>query len=286
MFSNSKGMDEAPAPAPTDVKRQSVIRLYKAGSWDTLDKIVCNKCKQEKDKYEYSMYRYTCKQCVGIPVAKSKPRTEPHKHRLYKNGDWAIHDHIVCSACKEDKLKIDFKINRYICIPCSKARMRELNKKKNGGKYDDLQKEYNAHYEATPHGMKRRQEYRDKQKTERYTTATRKVNPLNRLRINIQNKICDLLAKSIPASAAIQYLGITLNIMRNWVAFNFEEDMSWENMGTVWKLELVPPPAPTLDLASEKSKYDVFNWRHWCPTHVGDAEPRDLREKSLEFLAK
>ena len=100
--------------------------------------------------------------------------------------------------------------------------------------------------------------------------------------------MCELLTKCsqkpISVSAAMQYLGITLNIMRNWVAYNFEEGMSWDNLGTVWKLELVPVSRELEQLATEKDKYDTFNWRRWCPTRIG-AEAHNLYEKSVAFLS-
>ena len=298
MFSFVKGMEATEAmpiaevvhTCTTAIKKHSVRRMYKAGTWDDLAKIVCNKCQVEKDKTEYSAYRYTCKLCVGTPVKAKLERTEPNKHRLYKNGAWATLEKITCSTCNEEKQKADFKLNRYICIPCSKAHMRELNKKKEGGKYDELQREYNARYEATPHGMQRRQEYREKQKEHRATVSTRKVNPLNRMRIGMRHKIHEVLNTQIhnpvhlmKVSAAMQYLGVTENIMKNWVGFNLEEGMTWDNMGTVWKLELVQTPGSVI--TTEKDKFEAFNWRNWSPTRIG-SEPRVLRDRSIAFLAK
>ena len=166
--------------------------------------------------------------------------------------------------------------------------MRELNKKKETGKYDELQKQYNARYEATPYGMQRRKEYREKQKDQRATATTRKINPMNRLRVGMRHKICDIMARHsqapISVGAAMQYIGVTGSIMKNWVAFNFDEGMTWDNLGTVWKLELVGPAEGEGLVMTEKDKFDTFNWRNWCPTRIG-AAPRNLREQSVAFLA-
>jgi hypothetical protein len=267
------------------VKPHSVARLYKAGTWDTLEKIVCNGCGVEKEKVEFHVYRYTCKQCVGVPVA-SKTRTAPSKQRLYKNGEWAGLENIICSACNTAKEKSEFKVNRYICMVCSKLHMRELNKKKQDGKYDELQKEYNARYEATPHGMQRRAEYREKQKIQRAAAATtRNVNPMNRLGISLRNRMCEILGTTkLKVSVALQYMGVSRTIMQKWVAYNFAEDMSWENLGVIWKLELHNPE--NMPMANEKDKYTVLNWRNWAPMRISDESmPVDLKERSVNFLA-
>lgn len=148
----------------SDVKPHSVHRLYKAGSWEGLTSIVCNKCGIDKDNAEYNVYRYTCKTCVGTQVRAKAPKQDANSTRLYKNGVWPSLSSIVCSKCNEDKSKTEYKTNRYVCTSCSKEQMRDLNKRKEGGRYNDLQKQYNARYEASAHGRDRRKEYREKLK--------------------------------------------------------------------------------------------------------------------------
>lgn len=268
------------------VKQHSVQRLYKAGSWDALERIVCNKCKEEKDKAHYSLYRYTCKQCVGSTVRPITERTEPNKKRLYKNGAWATLETITCGSCHADKAKSEYKPNRYICTVCSKTHMRELNKRKDGGKYADLQKQYNARYEATPHGMERRREYREKLKAARGGgDEQRKVNVMNRLRTSARNIMSRILAiNDLRVGAAVQYLGVSQEIFKSWIEYNLQDGMTWDTFGSTWKLHLVRGESADV-FATEKDKFDAFNWRNWCPVHVnaGDAT-RDCRERSVDFL--
>jgi hypothetical protein len=156
--------------------------------------------------------------------------------------------------------------------------MREMNKRK-GDKYDELQKKYNAHYEASEHGIQCRQEYREKQKELRIENRTWRVNPTNRLRISISNRICRILGP-IKNSTALQYIGVTINILKNWIEYNFDSDIKWDNFGSAWTIDLVDVD---VDLTTEKGKFDRFNWRLWYPRKVG-SEPHDFRDRSAEFL--
>jgi hypothetical protein len=287
----------------TSVKPHSVSRLYKAGSWETLEKIVCNRCKVEKTRQDnFSVYKYTCKPCAALKPAReldnhlsyacddadgegesAEDRGHVRVQRKYKNGSWASLDTICCGKCEVDKPRAEFKINRYVCIECSNAKMRELNKKKDAGKYNDLQKQYNARYETTEHGRQRRAEYREKMKEQRAQTRTRKPNPMNRLRIYTRQRIAEALSDPlIKASPAMQYLGVTVPIFKSWIEYNFEGDMTWENLGVVWKPDIIGDIRVDIG-ASEKNKYDALNWRKWYPRGADPIE-RDYSARSAEFF--
>jgi hypothetical protein len=272
----------------SSIKSHTVKRLYKAGSWASLNRIVCNKCTIEKDKGAYAPNRYTCRDCVTAAPApqKEKEPTKEHlkavdvpKKRIYKNGVWATLDTITCNDCNETKERTAFKINRYICMDCSKKHMRALNAKKGEGKYAELQKVYNARYEASPHGTQRRKEYREKLKQARTENMTRKVNPFNRLRVHIRKCISTLLKTPLKVAAAVQYLGVSQQIFKAWIEYNMLDDMTWENFGSVWTMHLVPL---NIDLTTEKGKFDALNWRNWCPVNMNDT--RDCRDRSVNFL--
>ena len=209
--------------------------------------------------------------------------------RAYSNGSWESLADIVCNKCNQCLCKSSFKVNRYICVTCCKGNMSEFNKKKLDGRYDEKQKIYNAKYEASDGGVQRRREYRQKLKDLREAEGrTRKPNPVNRLRTGYYQKVTSMLPVPVKMGAALQYLSMSVPIFKKWIEYNFQEDMSWDTLGSTWRLELVPPPiVGPGDLTSEASKYDAFNWRNWSPASTRrGGEVTDYREKANAFFAK
>jgi hypothetical protein len=203
--------------------------------------------------------------------------------RKYKNGSWAALDVITCGRCDIEKPRDAFKINRYVCMECSNAVLREHNKKKDTGKYSILQKEYNAKYEATAHGQERRIKYREKvtQLARESTEARRTPNIDNRLRIYSRQRMEKTLGSKLTVAAALQYLGISQPIFKSWMEYNFIDGMTWETLGTEWKPNLLESSGSSM--LDERMKYDVFNWRNWAPSMNG-SEARDCRERSINFV--
>ena len=259
-----------------------------------LVKITCNKCGTEKDKDCYSLFRYTCKDCIKKPdeglaagqkqeANRSREGDVGRQKRMYKNGSWATLDVIQCSKCNESKEKGAFKENRYICKACCNDHMKALNERK-GDKYVLLQKEYNARYEKSEHGMARRTQYRQKLKEAR-GARTRKTNPINRMRIHLRRAIATNTGRNMKMGDALQYLGTTPAIFKTWVEYNFDEGMTWDTLGSTWKIALnTSGEIGGLDLSVEKNRYEVFNWRNWCPVGTG-REMKDCRQKSVEFFS-
>lgn len=291
------------------IKPHSVKRIYKAGTWQDLQMITCNKCFINKTKVDFPIYRYTCKACLAVKVshpidtidtelksttaaasdASSSATGASKAARRYKNGSWGALDNIVCGRCQLDKPKSAYKVNRYVCIDCSNALLKEHNQHKDG-KYQEAQKEYNSKYERSEHGQARRAEYREKLKEIRAQNASARVrqpNPMNRLRIyTFQRVLRALNVENAKPSAVFQYLGISLDRFKQWMEFNFDDatgatNQKWENLGSVWKPDLVTVESNEI---GEQYKYDILNWKNWSPTNIDSNDPRDCRHRSMRFL--
>lgn len=208
---------------------------------------------------------------------------------MYCNGSWETLGEIVCNKCNQCMPKSAFKANRYICMACCKTNMCEFNKKKLDGRYAEKQKVYNTKYEASEGGIQRRREYRQKLKDLRESEGrVRRPNPDNRLRTAYHQQVASMLQVPVKMGAALQYLGTSFPIFKKWIEFNLGEDMTWDTMGQLWRLDNVAAAgAGALNL--EASKYDAFNWRNWSPViynNKGDIDVHlDLRTRAMAFLA-
>lgn len=269
-----------------DVKSQTVKRLYKAGSWTQLANIVCNMCLNEKCKDCFPANRYTCKDCLAERPHKTTKcaREQPSIKRQYKNGSWSSLENITCSHCEINQPKEAYKLNRYVCMMCSKKQQKSHNEKKKSGKYTELQKQYYANYEASSHGRQRRIAYRNNMlKNER--NSKRSSNVMSMLKNKILGVLCD---NNVTVKTAVQYLGVSQPIFKKWIEHNFDSRMTWENIGITWKVDIYIVPSLEC-LATEKQRYDAFNWRNWLPVSLLDGQNgniqniRHLQERNIFF---
>lgn len=190
--------------------------------------------------------------------------------RLYKNGSWASLSEITCCKCGLTQNKQAYKLNRYVCTKCSNEHMRELNKKKLDGRYADLQRKYNSKYESSENGLQTRMEYREKLKLIRSNAEkTRQANPFNRMKKSMSNIMSGVFGVQIKLAPAMQYLGMSPSVFKAWVEYNFLLGMTWDNLGSFWKLELDKSSYRTKPPLTEAERYEAMNWRKWYPVAIG-----------------
>lgn len=60
------------------------------------------------------------------------------------------------------------------------------------------------------------------------------------------------------------YLGCSVDNYKQWLEFQFDSDMSWNNYGTYWTIDHVLPLA-LFDLSREEEQSIVFNWKNTRP---------------------
>jgi len=80
----------------------------------------------------------------------------------------------------------------------------------------------------------------------------------NRIRIAVKNKNSKKLNNSLKLT------GCTLKEFINWIEYNFNSNMSWDNYGTYWELDHVIPTA-FFDLLDINSQKKCFNWSNIQP---------------------
>lgn len=75
----------------------------------------------------------------------------------------------------------------------------------------------------------------------------------SRLRQSITNKTCSCL----------EYIGCTLDFLKEWFEFHFTSTLNWENIDT-WHIDHVIP-CDSFDLTNERMIYECFNWKNLRP---------------------
>ena len=155
-LSSSTEIDKDTIPiSDIEISRsKKAVRLYPNGSWNNLNKIICNICSIEKEKTEYKSNKYTCNECIKISMKNRKNKfikIIDNVPRKYGNNEWPKLQSIVCNKCNIEKEKIDnYARNRYTCKECVKF----INKQ-NHDKYAEKSKEYSKKYRESAHGSER-----------------------------------------------------------------------------------------------------------------------------------
>jgi hypothetical protein len=92
----------------------------------------------------------------------------------------------------------------------------------------------------------------------------RENNSLNvRLRKNFKSRIIENIKKN---KTTTDYLGSTIQEVKKWLEFNFQDYMNWDNYGEVWHIDHTLPVS-RFDLTKDIDIYMCFNWKNLMPLH-------------------
>lgn len=166
----------------------------------------------------------------------------------------------TCSVCKIEKCDVDFyiRVDRVgkvtsackICTSQRRKKRRQLT------------------------GEVTRKYFRN------YCVRRRKENPsirvLHSLRVRI-NQVLHGLSKS---TNTLNLLGCTVLEWRQWLEFQFQDGMTWENYGQVWEIDHVLPCA-SFDLSLPEQQKECFHFANTQPLFVLD---NTRKGASVNFL--
>jgi hypothetical protein len=92
----------------------------------------------------------------------------------------------------------------------------------------------------------------------------------------IRSKVHKML-RGLPTSYR-DLIGMDLEPLRDWLAFQFDPGMSWDNYGTAWHIDHVLPMS-RFDLANARDRAICFGWTNLQPLWASDN-----RQKSNTIL--
>jgi hypothetical protein len=82
-----------------------------------------------------------------------------------------------------------------------------------------------------------------------------------RLKKSLASHLRKVLTKN---DTTMNYIGCNIQYLREWLEYNFTEEMNWENYGTYWLIEHVVPISK-FDLINENEKFKCWNWSNLMP---------------------
>lgn len=192
-----------------------------------------------QDKSRHDGLNPRCKTCKsGIDSEyrkKNKTKISEHQKVYYQENaekikersfEWYNHN--------SDKRKADMKVYYHTNKQKIKEKQKiwdETNKEK--------MKEYNKNYFNTKY----------------------KTNIQYRVKSAISSRMRDCIKKK---HGALVYIGCSIDVFINWIEYQFDCYMSWENYGSYWHLDHVLP-CSSFNLSREEEVFKCFNWKNMRP---------------------
>jgi hypothetical protein len=199
---------------------------------------ICSRCKDNKPLTEFNK----CKSCKDghHPQCKTCKR-----HYRVNDPNLAEKQHSYYIANK-DKLLVtnrQYRLNNAETITEQRKGYREQNKE---------------------HIAKKNKEYvpiRCLKIKER-----RKNDPCFRIREQMRTALHRALKKvgGKNGTSAVQYLGCEIQLFREWIEFQLDSNMSWENYGTEWDIDHILA-VNRFDMMNIKHRQICFNWTNMQP---------------------
>ena len=182
-----------------------------------------------------------------------------------------------CIKCKTNKPINKFTQSKYIpysniCKPCKNKSEREgKNERKNKKntiliKCDKCLKEF-----VTKTEIYKKKYYKKNicqecfpvfEKEHCLTTQKKGLN--YRIKKSLAWKLRHVTEKT---DTTMNYIGCNIQYVREWIEYNFTEEMNWDNYASLWSIDHIIPVCK-FDLTIENEKLNCWNWSNMMPVTI------------------
>jgi hypothetical protein len=171
-----------------------------------------------------------------------------------------------CTKCEVNRLlteysfrnKIEQKLHN-ICKIC-------LNNYAKGYRSENKEMVKAKHQKWVQENIEYRKEYINNNK-EHINELSRKkyATDINfRLKKIMRTRFAKTVMKEKKYSKILNYLGVSLDYFKQWIEYQFNDKMSWDNQGTYWDFDHVMP-CNSYDFSKEENIKLCFNWTNIRP---------------------
>ena len=215
----------------------------------------CSKCGEIKQITEFYI-GFQCKECIRKNQRERNKRNKENAKEIMNNPNLRNKPK-TCIKCNKEKTVGDFRIERNECIECERAFGRKYNKENHDvrKKWHDANKE--RHTELQAHWYQQNKPKINEKYNKRYAEdVCFKLHQMNKKRI--QKYIRKIKSTE-------KYIGTKYENVAKWLEYNFVDDMTWKNHGTVWDVDHVIPVCKW-DLKEDSQIDACFNWKNLSPS--------------------
>lgn len=264
---------------------------------NNLTNLTCSKCKVvkstdcfSKNKTKKSGFSSLCKECFKLTNTKWKEanleivKTKSSARSKAKYGELLTTNFKVCTSCNVNKdysnyVAIDGNVNlanrRDICKSCESLKYQDqmitsktkhcpscdqtLDKSKFSSDSSRVDGLYGiCHVCKSASDKKYKSTHPEKVKE---LSCKRLEKPHNRIAHNFRTRMRHLVKRD---KSSLEHLGLTKTQFKDWLEFQFNKNMSWDNYGTYWEIDHMVPCA-SFDLTNPAEISKCFNWKNLRP---------------------
>jgi len=207
----------------------------------------CTKCLKVKKNEEFGKYKKQDKQYINSACFECL-KISARKLRIKK----CVLPQLTrkCRYCKMVFNK-NFVNSKYVCQDCAEKNQKLPDGLRRCCYCENITKTENFGNRTLPSGNKGKKSY---------------CNTCNKLIHNPKRRILNALQKqNITKSVnSIDLIGCSYSKLKQWFEYQFDTNMSWENMGTYWHIDHVTP-CSLFDFNKIEEQYKCFNWKNMRP---------------------
>ena len=208
---------------------------------------ICTKCNIEKDLNDFTNDKSKkdgkhshCKQCKSLNDTKYKKN---NIEKISENGKKYYQEN---SVKIKQKSKDWYENNKEHCAEIK----REYNIKNKESiklkkkQYNDNNKEWLKNY------------------MNKYIKNKYKTDVNYRIKSIINKRLRDYIRDK--TKPTLEYLGCSTELLKEWFEYQFDNKMTWDNMGTYWHIDHVKP-CSSFNFENNDEIFECYNWKNLQP---------------------
>jgi len=205
----------------------------------------CSICNENKLLKEFIVNTSQCKLCYN---KLSKERKIAKQQEIIENNITEKN----CKTCNVLQSINNFRAGENICYDCNKDKLYKWRENNKEQFLENCKKYRTKENVRLARNIKLKEKYHNDENYKKSLTLRHSIRQV------ISGKVKSLSKRNL------ELLGCTIEQFKQWIEFNFIDEMSWENYGTYWNLDHVTPVS-YFDLTNEKDTLACFQWSNTIP---------------------
>lgn len=111
----------------------------------------------------------------------------------------------------------------------------------------------------------------------------RNTNMNYRIKKSLAARLRTVLTKK---TSTMNYIGCNIQYFREWLEYNFTENMNWENYASYWSIDHIIPVCK-YDLTIEDEKLKCWNWSNMMPVTINyNSSKKNIDINQINYVVK
>jgi hypothetical protein len=219
----------------------------------------CSVCEVSKTWDHFWVGKLQCREC------QLEKRKKQKEERVSDQTTMKL-----CVCCNIEKPIIEFEVRRKQCKSCVKENKQEYLKSTRAHRTEVTRLYRQNHPEYVKKDLENTKAYNKAHRAEiSAKEKERKANdPTFKFKKDMRDKIRHIVKgqykKGKVYEETLTIVGCDIDFLKNWLSHQFDENMSWDNLGTYWHIDHINPTT-SFDLSIEDDIKKCFHWSNTQP---------------------